>query len=90
MSLSIVPGIPITGNPYSLLNTSAPVKLPSPPITTNASTFADLRCSKAFFLPSAVINSLERADLSMVPPLLTMLFTLRGPISLKSPSIIPW
>ena len=86
----MVPGIPITGKPYSTLNNSAPVKLPSPPITTRASTPAAINFSCAIFRPSGVLNSFDRADFKMVPPLFTMLFTLRGPISLKSPSIIPW
>ena len=34
ISLSIVPGIPIQGMSNSLLNFCAPLKLPSPPITT--------------------------------------------------------
>ena len=37
ISLSIVPGIPITGKLYSLLKTTPPVKDPSPPITTRPS-----------------------------------------------------
>ena len=37
ISLSMVAGIPITGILCSLLKISAPVRVPSPPITTRAS-----------------------------------------------------
>ena len=74
----MVPGIPITGKLCSLLKITPPVKDPSPPITTSPSILCSFSCSYAFFLPSGVLNSSDLADLSMVPPLLMILFTLRA------------
>src|SRR3546814_2512460 len=47
-SLSMVPGIPMTGKPNSREKTSAPLNVPSPPITMSASPSAAFRLSKAF------------------------------------------
>ena len=89
ISLSIVPGIPITGKLYSLLKTTPPVKDPSPPITTKPSMLLSFNCLNAFFLPSGVLNSSDLADFSMVPPLLMILLIFLAVSVVKSPSIIP-
>ena len=44
ISLSIVPGIPITGKLYSLLKTTPPVKDPSPPITPRPAMLLSYNC----------------------------------------------
>ena len=67
-SLSMVPGSPMAGIPYSSKNRWAPVRDPSPPITTKASMPWLCRFSKAFFRPSGVLNSALRADFRNVPP----------------------
>ena len=64
----MVPGTPITFMPNSSQKIFAPVKVPSPPIQTNPSIPAFWHCSKAFCLPSLVLNSRERADFKIVPP----------------------
>ena len=89
ISLSIVPGTPITFTPNSSAKILAPVNVPSPPIHTKASIPFFWHCSKAFCLPSSVLNSLERAERRMVPPKLMILLTERGPILVKLPSIRP-
>ena len=89
MSLSIVPGIPIIGKLYSSLKITAPVKVPSPPITTMASISCSFKFSKACALPSLVLNSVDLADFKIVPPLFIILFTLLAVSSIKSPSISP-
>ena len=89
ISLSIVPGIPIIGNLYSSLKMTAPVNDPSPPITTIPSISFSFKFWNAFARPSFVLNSLERADFKIVPPLLIILFTLLAVNSIKSPSISP-
>lgn len=60
-SLSIVPGHPITGKVCSSFNSLAPVKEPSPHITTQPSTSLFFSCSAPL--------ALHLADLSPVPPL---------------------
>ena len=52
LSLSMVPGIPITGKSNSSANSLAPLKEPSPPITTRASILCFFSCLRASFLPS--------------------------------------
>ena len=84
-----MPGIPITGKPNSSLKIRAPVKLPSPPITTKPSMPALFTFSYALARPSFVLKSLDLADFKIVPPLLIMPFTLRASMTLKSPSINP-
>ncbi len=64
----MVPGIPIIGKLNSLLKINPPVKVPSPPIKTNASMPSFIKFEWAFFLPSLVLNSAERADFKTVPP----------------------
>ena len=82
ISLSMVPGIPMTGKLYSSLKISAPVKVPSPPMVTKASTPAFVKLSKAFLRPSLVLNSSDRADFKTVPPLFIIPFTLRASMDL--------
>ena len=86
-SLSIVPGIPIVFIPCSSSSNIAPVSEPFPPITTRESISYLSKLVFAFFLPSFVLNSKDLADLRIVPPLLTILFTPRA-LSLTKSSII--
>jgi hypothetical protein len=66
ISLSIVPGTPITFIPNSSLKILAPVKVPSPPIHTKASIPIFYTLFISFFLPSSVLNSAERAERKIV------------------------
>ena len=68
MSLSMVPARPIQGILNSLLNFTAPLNDPSPPIITNPSIPLFLRLSYAFCLPSFSMNSKQRAVFKIVPP----------------------
>ena len=61
-SLSIVPGIPITGKLNSSENFRPPVKEPSPPITTKPSISLAFILLKAFALPDFVLNSSDLAE----------------------------
>jgi len=86
--LSIVPGIPIAGNPNSL-NLLAPLNEPSPPITTRQSIPYFLRTLTAIFLPSSVLNSSHLEDFNIVPPLCIISPTDDKFISCTSSSIRP-
>ena len=61
-----------SGKLNSLLKTIPPLKVPSPPISTKASTPSFVRLLYAFFRPALVRNSLDLADFKKVPPLLIM------------------
>ena len=76
ISLSIVPGIPITGKLNSFWNILAPLKEPSPPITTRDSILFFVKLLYAFFLPEEVLKSVDLADFRIVPPLFIILLTL--------------
>ena len=67
-SLSIVPGRPTIGMLYSVAKMRAPVREPSPPITTRESMPALTILSYAIFRPSSVRNSMQRAVFRIVPP----------------------
>ena len=73
--------MPITGKSNSLLNTNPPVKVPSPPITINPSMLLFFNVSKAFFLPSLDLKSLDLAVFKIVPPLFIIPLTLLAFIS---------
>ena len=88
-SLSIVPGIPITGILNSCAKTRAPVNVPSPPITISASIPSRLIVSYANWRPSLVGNSAHRADLIIVPPREMIPLTSCVVNGLTSPSISP-
>ena len=60
---------------YSSSKIIAPVKDPSPPMTIRESILFLIKFSKAFFLPALVLNSRDRADFKIVPPLLIILLT---------------
>jgi hypothetical protein len=66
-SLSTVAGIPTTFTPSSA-SLKPPVRLPSPPMTASPSTPACDSASTARSSPSGVVNSLEPAVPSTVPP----------------------
>jgi hypothetical protein len=66
-SLSMVEATPTTGTP-SWERAYAPFWEPFPPITTRASIPKRSKTSTAFFRPSGVLNSGQRALPKMVPP----------------------
>ena len=78
--MSIVAGMPMTGMPSSL-SSFAPVKEPSPPMTTIASSLNTRAMDAAFSRPSGVRNSGQRDVCSTVPPWLRISETERSVIS---------
>jgi hypothetical protein len=80
----------ITGKLNSELNSNPPVKVPSPPITTRASIPALVKFLHVpfFFYLLLSFKSCRDADFNIVPPLYLQYCLPRGPISLKSPSIM--
>ena len=88
MSLSMVPGIPIQGMPFKE-RARAPMKEPSPPMMTRPSIPSSLQTPTACICPSSVLNSLQRAVSSMVPPRCSTFETERMFISDISPLINP-
>jgi hypothetical protein len=88
ISLSIVPGIPITGMPATD-KLAAPLKEPSPPIITTASIPKILHIFTDFSKPSLVINSADLAVCNIVPPLYIISETDLKVISSISPLINP-
>ena len=63
----MVPGIPTALIPR-FASFCAPAKEPSPPITTRPSIPCFLQISAAFFCPSSVLISAQRAVYRIVPP----------------------
>ena len=61
MSLSMVPGTPITEIPL-FARLSRPLKVPSPPMPTRASIPRSLQVARALFRPASSINSRLRAE----------------------------
>ena len=90
MSLSMVAGMPTVKQLVFLLKSNAPRKLPSPPITTNASTLFASKFLAAVSTPPGSSNPGHRSVCRMVPPCWMMPPTLRGVIRrywfVKSPS----
>ena len=87
-SLSMVPGMPMTGIPISC-SAFAPWKDPSPPITMRPSIPASFIFKRAASRPSWVLKRSLRAVLRIVPPRWMMPPTEARSSSLKSPSINP-
>ena len=83
ISRSIVPGRPIVLIP-SVANFCAPLKEPSPPITTNPSIPCFLQMSAAFFCTSGSMNSKHLAVCKIVPPRWMISDTLCASISMIS------
>ena len=84
MSLSMVPGMPMTEIPL-LARLSSPLNVPSPPMPTSASRPNSLQVARAFLRPASSRNSRLRADYSMVPPRREISLTLSKFNLVKSP-----